>query len=248
MPFTGGTSPAPLTTGGGNAGTTQSATLLQRVFESIAGAMGSLYDQTLNSAVGIQNMAYARAIAFDGYGQLTRLVNNFFPGSLTVEGNLSRWENIFGVVPYSTDTEVMRNARISAKWLSIGDTNGIQPITNVCNSLLGTRFNYIYLISPNATNYGTLSAAWPYGQGIVSSTTSPWHSSISRIVIFVKFNSGLPANKQIQDLYSTTGPVSQILQSIAPAWVTFQFSVLNSAGNPTFKLDDPHNLDFEVLS
>src|SRR5271166_6036405 len=112
MPFTGGYSPSPERTGGGDG--TSAAPTLQRVFESIAAARGPLYDQTTGSVVGAENIALARAITFDLYGANRRFANEMNPAYATAAGLLPRWEAILAQPPQPGDTEKVRQIRCAA--------------------------------------------------------------------------------------------------------------------------------------
>lgn len=143
MPFTGGWSPSPERTGGGDGGS--GITLLQRVFESIASARGDAYDQTLASIVGAENMAYARAICFEMYGGNVRLANQFNPATMTADGLLPRWEKIFNVPPNYGDTEPVRRARVAAAFARFVQPNSIQPVIDACSTALGALYQSLTL-------------------------------------------------------------------------------------------------------
>lgn len=157
MPFTGGYSPSPEKTGGGDG--TGAAPLLQRVFESIAAARGEGYDQTLNSAVGAENVALARAVTFDLYGTNARFANEMNPGNATVAGLLPRWEKIFATPALPGDTEPVRQARVSAAAARFGVASTLQQVTTQLQAILGPLFQGLTLFTPaNAQRW------WPaYG-------------------------------------------------------------------------------------
>lgn len=150
MPFTGGYNPSPERTGGGD-GTTN-APHLQRVFESIAAARGKGYDQTLNSAVGAENMAYARAIAFDLFGANVRNGNEMIPPRSTAKGTLSRWERILGIFPRPGDPEPTRRARLAAALLRFGVPNTYQPVIDAVVAAIGPLYVGLTLSSPSNAN------------------------------------------------------------------------------------------------
>ena len=165
MPFTGGFSPGPLRTGGGDAGS--SAPRLQRIFESIAARRGKAFDQTPNSIVGAENMAYARAIDNDVFGANERFVNEMNPATATVDGNLPRWENIFGCPPVPGDTQVARQARVVRRAARFAATNDPQGITDALSAEIGTLFIGLTLITPTQAN-----TWWPGMGGTVASVTA----------------------------------------------------------------------------
>jgi hypothetical protein len=133
-------------TGGGDAGS--AAPLLQRVFESIAAARGKPFDQTLQSAVGAENMALARAITFDLYGANVRFANEMSPATATVDGLLPRWEKILGQPPLPGDAQQVRQARCAAALARFGVPNTAQPITDALTAVLGPLFVGLTLFTP----------------------------------------------------------------------------------------------------
>jgi hypothetical protein len=147
VPFTGGWSPSPEKTGAGLFG--RSPPLLQRVFESIAAQRGSAYDQTLTTAVGVENLAYARAITYDVHEASRRLANEFI--AATGAGLLPRWEKIFNVPPAPGDTETVRRARVAAAWLRIGAANPEQAVSDALTAALGSLF--VSLEHQDTSNY-----------------------------------------------------------------------------------------------
>jgi hypothetical protein len=150
MPFTGGYNPSPERYGGGD-GTTN-APHLQRVFESIAAARGKAFDQTLNSAVGAENMALARAIAFDLFGANVRMGNEMLPPRSTAAGMLPRWEKILGAPPFPGDAEATRRARLAKLLLRFGVPNTYQPVIDAVSAVLGPLYVGLTLASPSNAN------------------------------------------------------------------------------------------------
>lgn len=147
MPFTGGYNPSPEQTGGGDG--SSNGPLLQRVFESIATARGQAFDQTLNSSVGAENMALARAITFDLYGANVRFANEMNPATATAAGNLPRWEAILGQPSQPGDTESQRQARCAAALGRFGRTNSSQPVIDILTATLGALFVGLTLFTPS---------------------------------------------------------------------------------------------------
>ena len=176
MPFTGGACPSPERTGGGVG--LGNKPLVQIIYESIAAARGDAYDQSWPpaTAVAMENFAIARAIAFDGYGANDRLVNNFFPDSMTAIGLLPRWEAIFDAPPGPGDTEPIRRARIAAAWAKFATGNSIQPVIDAVSGVLGPIFTGVVEFTPaNAV------AWWPGLSGAVgevSTTSAPFATLI----------------------------------------------------------------------
>lgn len=169
MPFTGGATPSPERYGGGEGNS--NVPLVQRVYESLAGARGSAYDQAWppTTAVGAENLAYARAIALDGYGGNQRLWNNFIPSKTTSQsGMLQRWESIFGVPPNFGDPDIVRQARVAAAWARLGVSNSHQPIADLLAAALGPVF-----VSLSVYSLANRDVAWwPGNSGTAASITA----------------------------------------------------------------------------
>jgi hypothetical protein len=157
VPFTGGAAPSPERYGAGEGNS--NVPLVQRVYESVAAARGSAYDQTWPpaTAVGAENIAFARALALDGYGGNQRLANNFQPGRMTsIGGLLSRWEKIFDVPPLPGDNDVVRNARVQAAWAKLGLSNATQPVVDAISAALGPVYGGVTYFTPSND-----AAIWP---------------------------------------------------------------------------------------
>ena len=165
MPFTGSQSPSPERYGGGVNGS--SINLVQHVYRAIAQARGSAFDQSWppTSPVGIENLAFARAIAIDGYGQNDRLANNMFPSTMTAVGNLGRWEKILALSVLPSDTEVTRRARVAMTMARFGQPNANQQISDACAAVLGLAFIGMVFFNPSNDTY--------FVNGISNVTVSP---------------------------------------------------------------------------
>ena len=180
MPTTGGWAPNPERYGAGEGNS--NAPLLQRVFESIASQRGSAYDQTTATLVGIENMAYARAITFDGWGVNQRLVNSYFPATMSAKsGMLQRWERIFGLHVLPTDTELSRRARVAIAWAQIGQPNTLQPILDALFIALGP----VLVGATHSTYQGSVN----YINGVSQTTVTGANASLEPTVTI----SGTPA-------------------------------------------------------
>jgi hypothetical protein len=145
-PFSGGYSPSPERTGGGDAG--NAAPRVQRIFESLAARRGSGFDQTLGSVVGAENLALARALDADLYGTNERQVNELNPATATVQGLLPRWEKIFGVSPLPSDPQSVRQARVVAAAQRTGQRNNSQGVIDALQLVLGDLFVQLVSITP----------------------------------------------------------------------------------------------------
>lgn len=149
MPFSGGWSPNPERYGGGDGG--GSEPLVKRIYESLSAQRGSAYTANPNSIVGVEMMAYARSIAYDGWGVNARLANSFIPSRMTAAtGMLQRWEAIFAVPPLPGDTEPIRRARVAAAWAKLGVSNAIQPVIDALQAAIGPI--YVGIVHQNIAN------------------------------------------------------------------------------------------------
>lgn len=247
MPFTGGFSPGPERYGGGDGN--GSAPLLQRVFESIAAQRGDAYDQTVNTAVGVENMALARALTFDGYGANTRLANQFLPSKMTADGLLPRWEVILNVPPLPGDTEPVRRARVAAALARIGQPNTHQPIVDALTSALGELFSgTIQYDTPD--NAVSIWPGWTSGPGGPPTDTVPWYSTIDRIQVelLVPPAYQTPTGGPNAAWWAALNVGAAVLDVMLPAWVVWQFFVESSHGDDCFYLDEASgNLDLEIF-
>ena len=241
MPATGGLVVVERYGGGEN---NSDATTLQRVFESIAAQRGSAYDQTTESVVGVENLAIARAITFDGYGTNQRLANQFLPAKMTADGLLPRWEAIFNISTLPTDTEVVRRARVAAAFSRLGQPNTHQPIVDALTVALGALFTGTILYQ--IPGHGAFSI-WPGASN--NTPTIPWYSTIDHIAVGINLpaaytsSSGGPNAAWWQAL--NAGVV--VLDAMLPAWMTWNFFILSSHGTACWYLDDPSNLDTEIF-
>lgn len=232
MPFTGGWSPSPQRTGGGDGGS--GATLLQRVFESLATARGDSFDQTLTSIVGAENMAYARAIALDLYGGNQRLSNQFNPATMTADGLLPRWEAILGVPPNFGDTEPIRRARVAAGFARFVQPNSVQAIVDACIAALGPIF--VSLTTFDLTN---CLRWWPSRTGGTDATQNLYGpcqiSSVSGTLatIVVSGTSDIPdASAGAQITLSNCATASNNGTFLVHSWVSNSSVVAAIPGTP----------------
>ena len=239
MPFFGAFSPFPLRFGGGEG--SNGKTRLQIVFESLAAQRGSAYDQTLNSAVGIENLAMARAITFDLYDASERLANNFRPSSMTAAGLLGPWEAIFDQPSLPGDTEP---TRIEAAWAKVGLPNTHQPIIDALTRTLGPLFSGVVVYQTP----GTATAFWPGASN--ATATLPWYSTINHISVQVtlgpayRIAPGTPNGL----FWSSVAAMVPVLDETLPSWVTFDWFFASTDATNDFLLDDPSNLDTELLT
>ena len=214
--------------------------LLQRVFESLAAARGSAYDQTTTSAVGIENMALARAVTFDGHSCVTKMANEFTPQRCTAAGLLPRWELIFGTPPQIGDTEPTRRARVAAAWMRLAQGNWVQAVIDQLSAGLGPLYVGMYFLTPS-----TAATSWPGGS---ITPGLPWYSTL--LIVSVQLT--IPPAYQTPGAgpnaawWAAASTVGSVLDPLIPAWCTWQFWVVSSHGGAGFYLDEP-DLDLEIF-
>lgn len=243
MPAFGGTAPFPRRFGGGIKGLASGKNRIQLVFESISAARGSAYDQTQNTAVGVENLAMARAVALDGYGANERLANELYPPTSTVAGLLPRWETILGQPPLKGDSQRKRQARVGLAWARVGAQNIEAEVISELTAILGPLFVGLTHQAP-----ATATVVWPAGQQVAG---FPWYSTIALLNVQLTIPTGYanPDSSPNAAWWDALGPARQALDSMLPAWMTFQFYILSQIRNPGhvgFFLDEP-NLDLEIL-
>lgn len=245
MPAFGGYTPFPRRFGSGaEPGTTGNTPLLKRVFQSISAARGSAYSQSLQSAVGVENMAIARAIAIDGWQRNQKMANEFDPTRCTAAGLMPRWERIFGIVPPYGATEPQRRAALSAAWLRLVTGNWVQAAIDALSTALGPLFVGLTFQTPS-----TALSYWPGGNALAG---FPWFSTLMLVSVQLTIPNGY-ANPQDGSpnakWWAATGGVATVLDPLLPAWCTFQFYILSITRNPGhigFYCDEP-NADLEIL-
>lgn len=230
MPFTGGLSPSPERTGGGTP-------TLQRIIESLGSQLGTAYDTTTTTgSVYIQVEAFARAIW--GAWQDNERLGNQWQATRMLDF-LPRWESIYGVVPSPTDTVPVRQARITVLQSRAGYANQ-QTLNDTLTSLLGSV--YVATVNGNSATANVITpATWPIGSHDVFGVTD-WSSTVAYIAVQV----AKPTGWSDGDFYQTVGQIFPVLDSVLPAWVTFDWFRQDIHGAAGFYLDET-NLDNEAF-
>ena len=237
---TGGFYPGPSRTGG-------AYPLTRRVLESLQGGRGSAWSTQPGTAVYVENLAYARAIAFDLYEVSQRMANQFTPYGATVDGLLPRWEAIFGLHPLSTDTEQVRQARLAGAWANMVETNRLQQISDNLTAALGPAFVGISPVVPPSDSV----VWWPAGPGamglgsaVKSTPAVPWYNSSCCVRIQLQ----VPAGWTLQQFHDARAMVGPLVDPVIRAWETWVTWVANPAGQPPigFYFNQP-NLDWSLF-
>ncbi len=240
----GGFHPYPKRYGGGRP-------LLKVMHDALNAARGTAIDAAdSTSAAWVENMAYARAIVFDGHGTMERLGNQRDPSRMT--DFIPRWEGIFKIIPSPTATDSERRAAIRARFRRFLDASALHSrVESALRAAIPTYFSAIEYISYANAVIHVPDASYPWGTVV---NGYPWTSTTAHLlVLLVK-----PTGATEGDFYNAAAKVPPILDAILPAWMTFDWyrrpaggPAVNVSGGPSqggFYLDDPHNLDNNVFS
>lgn len=235
----GGFHPYPRRFGGGR-------TRIQGVLDGLNADRGDTFEASdRTTTVYVINMAVARAIAA-AWGTNQRLANLWVPACMAGD-LLSRWEKLLAIVPKPTDDESTRRAVIEEVLARFAHPALSGEITTALEEALGDAFVAIETIS--YANAFILVPDGTYPWGVVGA--APWSSTVAHILIKLQ----KPTGWTERDFYAAAAKVSPILDSMLPAWTTFDWYragpiSVNVSGGPSaggFFLDDDHNLDNEVF-
>jgi len=240
----GGYHPYPRRYGGGRP-------LLQVVHEALNAARGTAIDASDPSSVAyIEDMAWARAIVFDGHGTAERLGNQRDP--LRMTDFLERWEGIFKIVPSPGATAASRRIAVRARFRRFLDASAFHDrIESALRAAIPTYFSAIEYISYDNAVIHVPDPSYPWG---TVANGHPWSSTTAHLlVLLVK-----PEGATEGDFYTAAAKVSPILDSLLPAWMTFNWyrapteaPAVAVSGGPSqggFYLDSIANLDNNVFS
>lgn len=236
---TGGFAPGPSRTGG-------AYPLTRRILESLAAGRGSAWNPEPGTAVYVENLAYARAIAWDLYEAGARLANNFTPSGASEQGLLGRWETIFNLHPLDTDTEGARQARLAGAWANLATQNRPQDLVDALSGALGPVF--VGVTPPPAPADAVVW--WPAGattdlpDAQTSTADVPWYSSACLVSVQVQ----VPAGWTLGQFYDAVAAIGPIMDPSIRAWETWQWWVANPSPQTAraFILDQ-RNLDWSVF-
>jgi len=227
MPAFGGMTPFPLRCGGG-------VPSLQRIIESLASQLGTAYDtEDTDGVVYLELMAEARCIQAM-WSQNARMANQWQARRMT--DFLPRWEKIYGLPVFPSDSLVDRRARVGVAQARVGRADG-PAVYDVCTTTLGDAFVEIVHTDSSGAVVWT-PTGWPMG----SHGSINWYSSVAHIAVKVM----QPTSMDDAEFYDRTGALMVALDGILPAWVTFDWFRVSSLGDGFF-LDDEHNLDNEAF-
>jgi hypothetical protein len=238
----GGFAPYPRRFGGGRP-------RLRIVHDALNAARGTALDASDSSTIAwVENMAYARAITFDGYGTNDRLALQWDPDRMT--DMLPRWEKIFGIAPAPSATAADRRAEVRKRWRRFLEASALHSrLLTKLTSELGAVFSSIEYIDVSVATIYVPDATYPWG---TVQPGVPWRSTVAHIlVLLVK-----PDGYSEADFFAAAAKVHPAVDSLLPAWVALDWyrrpasAPINVSGGPSqagFYLDDPNNLDTNLL-
>lgn len=223
--------------------------LLKVVHESLNAQRGAAFDTDDGTSIAaIENMAYARAIVFDGWEVNARLGNQHDPRRTT--DMLSRWERIFKIRPLPKASEASRRAELVRRWERFGGVANHARLTTALANELGSYFVAVEYISLANAVVHVPDATYPWGTVVDG---APWYSTVAHILVRLQKPTGATEGQ----FYEAAGKVVTILDPIVSAFVTFDWyrapdtgTAINVSGGPSaggFYLDDEHNLDNNVF-
>ncbi len=239
----GGYHPYPRRFGGGRP-------LLRIVHDSLNASRGSGVDASDSSTTAwVENMAFARAIVFHGYGVNARLALQWDPRHVT--DMLSRWETIFRIVPAPTQTESERRGILTLRFRRFLEAAAFHSrLVSRLSDELGEIFGAVEYLSAANAKVHVPDSSYPWGTVLAG---APWESTVANILILLV----KPAGYTESDFYDAAAKASIALDGLLPSWCTFSWyrapangvpiSVIGGPSQAGFYLDNDHNLDNSVF-
>ena len=224
---------------------------LKIIHDALNAARGTALDASDSTSVAwVENMAHARAVCFDGYGTNDRLALQWDPDRMT--DMLSRWEQILKILPAPNASVPERREAVRARLRRFLDATALHSrILGILTRELGEYFVAVEYISAANAVIHVPDASYPWGS-VVSG--APWTSTVAHILVLLT----QPGNASESAFYDAAAKVGPALDSILPAWVTFNWyraptygAPVNVSGGPSMGgvyLDNPANLDNNVFS
>lgn len=241
----GGYHPYPRRFGGGRYG---GKPLLQIVHESLNAQRGAAFDtENEKSIASVENMAYARAIVYDGWELNARLGHQWDARRTT--DMLPRWERIFKINVAPGASERARRAVLLERWQRFGGVTNHARMTTALQRALGSYFVAVEYIDADHVVHYVPDNTYPWGT-VVDGV--PWGSTAARILVRLQ----KPPGATEAQFYEAAGKVVTTLDPIVSAFVTFDWYRAPEPGPPInegglsaagFYLDQEANLDNHVL-
>ncbi len=164
--------------------------------------------------VWVENLAYARALAYDGWEVNDRMALQWDP--LRTTDMLSRWETIFRIRPAPDVSDYDRRKELASRWARFGEVTNHARMYTLLSEALGEYFVDLEYITGAAVTIHTDSPAYPWGTPI---TGVPWYSTAAIFLVRMQKPAAAPEG----DFYEMAGKVSEILDPIVSAFVKFNW-------------------------
>jgi hypothetical protein len=224
---------------------------LRIVHEALNAARGSALDATnKDTVVWVENMAYARALTFDGFGVNEKLSLQSDPYRTT--DMLARWEKIYRTNPAPNATPYERRQLIAARVRRFIEAAAMHArLVRRLQVEVGAVFSAVEYISVDNAVIHVDGGSYPFGtveHGVF------WSSTVAHILILLV----KPAGYSEADFYNAAAKVGPAIDGLIPAWCTFDWYrrptsgvAVNVSGGPSqggFYLDSDANLDNNLFS
>lgn len=223
---------------------------LRIVHESLNAARGSALDATNpDTVVWVENMAYARALTFDGYGTNEKLRLQTDPERVT--DMLARWEKIYRTNPAPGATEAERRAVLTRRVRRFIEAAAFHSrLVRRLQTEVGEVFSAVEYISVANAVIRVDGGGYPFGttdHGVF------WSSTVAHILILLV----KPDGYSEEDFYNAAAKVGPAIDGLIPAWSTYDWYRKPASGAPVtvsggpsqggFYLDNDANLDNNVF-
>lgn len=206
--------------------------------DALVDADGTALASDVDSFVWAEHLAEARAIAYLWHTN-KRMANQWDTSRMT--DFLPRWEKILGIRPLFMQNETDRRANVRAKLEAFGQPATQQVIQDILSVVLQDVFvSIVNTSSADATGWVAGGVTVPGGVTLPDGTPAglTWYSTIAHLAIETQQPSGMSD----ADFYEAVGQISQFLDDLVPAWVTYDW-FLDGGNGAGFYLDEEKNLD-----
>lgn len=222
MPSYGGTCPYPRRMGGG-------PSLVAVIMDSLAASRGTAYSTSQDSAVMVENLAFAREIAA-AYEANRRLANQFDPSRMTE--SLDGWTKMLKIVVRAGMTDAQKRDVIAAVFSRVGNDILRTYVEPLLEAALGGVYYDIEYIPYASAVISVPDVSYPWG---VVVPNAPWSSTVCHILVRLQKLTGMSEG----EFFAEAGKVHQVLDNLLPAWVTFDWYRSPSVGTPTVVAGGP---------
>jgi hypothetical protein len=223
---------------------------LRIIHDALNAARGTAIDASNPATIAwVENMAYARAICFDGYGTNDRLALQWDPDRMT--DMLPRWEAIFKIVVPPTATAHDRRQVVRKRFRRFLEASALHSrLVARLEAELGAVFVGVEYIPIASAVIISPSVAYPWGSVVAG---LPWLSTVAHILVLLRKPEGYSA----ADFYAAAAKIVPATDGLLPAWATIDWYraptagvVTAIAGGPSqagFYLDAEANLDNNIF-